>query len=70
MSSELIDNLGEALPKEIERCQELLFEYRKIPTGAFAAACIEQTIQAAHKAMMEQDLPAMIKVYQELKECS
>lgn len=61
--------LGDALPKEIERCQELLAEYRKIPTGAFGAAMIEQDIKAAHKAIMEQDLPAMIRAYEALKCC-
>ena len=63
------ETLGEALPKEIERCQELLAEYRKIPpaSGAFAAAMIEQDIKNAHKAMIEQDLPTMIRVYEALK---
>jgi hypothetical protein len=62
--------LGEALPKEIERCQELLAEYKTIPTGAFGAAMIKQDIKAAHKAMIEQDLPAMIRAYEALKGCN
>lgn len=66
-----MDTFGEALPKEIERCQELLVEYRKIPpvSGAFATALLGQYIKDAHKAMIEQDLPEMIRAYGELKGC-
>ena len=59
------------LPKEIERCQELLQEYRKIPpeSGAFGVALIERYISNAHKAMIEQDLPAMLRAYEVLQRC-
>lgn len=69
MSEQSIETLGDALPKEIERCQELVALYKTIPTGAFGAAMIQNDIKAAHKAMMEQDLPAMIRAYNALKEC-
>ena len=61
---------GELLPLEIQRCQELLVEYSKIPQGAFAAASIKQDIADAHSAMIENDLSAMIRAYERLKESS
>ena len=60
--------LAEALPKEIQRCQELLTQYASIgPAGQFGATIIRQGIAAAHKAMIECDLVGMIRVYEELK---
>ena len=62
--------LGDALPREIERCQELLVAYAEIgPAGAFGAAMIRADIAAAHKAMMEGDCAAMIRAYEALKGC-
>ena len=62
--------LGDALPREIERCQELLVAYAEIgPAGAFGAAMIRADIAAAHKAMMEGDCVAMIRAYEALKGC-
>lgn len=61
--------LGEELPREIERCQELLCQYVEIgPAGKFGAAMIRAEIAAAHKAMVEGDVVAMIRAYQALKE--
>ena len=63
-------SLAEALPREIERCQELLVAYAEIgPQGAFAAAMIRADIAAAHKAMISGDLVAMIRAYKELRGC-
>ena len=65
-----IETLGEALPKEIERCQDLLVQYAAIgPAGAFGALMITQEIAAAHKAMMEGDIVAMLRAYEALKRC-
>ncbi len=65
-----IETLGTALPKEIERCQELLNDYAAIgPAGTFGAAMIQMEIAAAHKAMMEGDCVAMIRAYEKLKAC-
>ena len=62
--------LGDALPREIKRCQELLVAYAEIgPAGAFGAAMIRADIAAAHKAMMEGDVVAMIRAYEALKGC-
>lgn len=64
-------SLGTALPAEIQRCQELLSEYKAIGvSGLFAAEMIKREIDDALKAMMEQDLPAMIRSYEKLKVCS
>ena len=63
--------LGDALPREIQRCQELLVAYAEIgPAGAFGAAMIRAGIDAAHKAMMEGDCVAMIRAYEALKGCN
>lgn len=62
--------LGEELPKEIERCQELLILYDKIgPAGEFGAAMIRADIVAAHKAMMEGDPVGMLRCWESLKVC-
>lgn len=60
--------LGHALPREIERCQELLVQYAAIgPVGQFGAMMIKRDIAAAHKAMMEGDVIDMIRAYEALK---
>ena len=65
-----IETLGTALPKEIQRCQELLTEYAALgPVGAFGHTMIQSDIAAAHKAMMEGDVVAMLRAYNALKEC-
>lgn len=62
------ETLGDALPKEIERCQKLLEQYAFIgPAGAFGHAMISRDIAAAHKAMMEGDVVAMLRAYEALK---
>jgi len=64
------ETLGTALPKEIERCQELLTTYAELgPVGVFGHHMISLNIKAAHKAMMEGDVVAMIQAYEALKEC-
>jgi hypothetical protein len=67
---EIMETLDEALPREIERCQELLIQYAAIgPAGAFGTAVIKVQIAEAHKAMATQDVVAMIKSLKALKEC-
>lgn len=64
------ETLGTELPKEIERCQELLVQYDEIgPAGYFGATMIKRDIAAAHKAMMEGSLVEMLRAYNTLKEC-
>lgn len=63
------ESLGDALPREVKRCQELVAVYKSLgPVGAFGAAAIQANIARALKAMIEQDTVAMIAVYQDLKE--
>lgn len=61
-------SLGEALPEEIERCQELLAQYAEIgPAGVFAANFIRNDLRAAIKATMEGDVVGMLRAYEALK---
>lgn len=59
--------LGDVLPEQIDRVEGLIALYRSVPNGQFAAALMQQNIDAAHKAMMEGDLAGMIAAYQDLK---
>ena len=63
-----MDTLGEALPREQARVRELIGEYKSIgPAGAFAVAGMEADLREADAAVMEQDIPRMIRVYESLK---
>ena len=65
-----METLGEALPKLMTQVRdEILPCYIEIgPAGAIGAAMIRHSLDAAQKAMMEQDLPKMIAAYEDLKE--
>lgn len=61
--------LGEAYPQQQARLRQMLVNGREIgPAGAFYCATIEDVLQRADKAAIEQDLPEMIKIYQEMLE--
>ena len=64
-----MDTLGEALPREIARVRdEVLPCYLEVgPAGTFAATMMRRDLDAASKAMIECDLPEMIRVYESLK---
>ena len=63
-------SLGDELPKEIERCQELLVAYSEIgPVGNFGAAMIKQDIRNALNAMASGDAVEMLRSYEALKGC-
>jgi hypothetical protein len=62
-----MSSLGEALPREIERVQELIGQYESVPMGHVAAAMMKQEIKKAHDAMISGDLVGMIAAYKELK---
>lgn len=63
------ETLGDALPREISRCQDLLVVYEKIgPAGQFAALMLRESLDAAAKAMVAGDLPAMIVAYGRLRD--
>lgn len=64
------ETLGDALPKEIERCQKLLEVYASIgPAGRVGHYMIERDIAAARQAMAGGDVVAMLRAYQALKAC-
>ena len=63
-----IKTIGDVLPEEITRVQGIIAMYKSVQNGQFAAALMQQDIDAAYKAMMEGDLAGMIAAYQELKE--
>lgn len=62
-----MDTLADALPREIERVQEIIREYETTPNGHIAASFMKQDIKKAHDAMMSGDLPGMLAAYESLK---
>ena len=65
-----IETLGDALPKEITRCEELLTEYASLgPVGAFGHAAISAAIADARKATSDGDVVGMLHAYERLKGC-
>lgn len=60
-------SIGDALPREIERVQELLPFYDAIPTGIFASTMMRNSIKAAHAAMVNSDIVDMLRCYEDLK---
>lgn len=67
--SNTVETLGEALPREIARNQNLLIAYAEIgPAGNFGASMIRADIVLAVKALAEGDLTQMISSYNALKD--
>lgn len=64
-------SLGEDFPRMQAHVRELLGEYKALPggVGAFGAMMIEQVLQRADQAAMSGDVVAMIRSYEEMKEC-
>lgn len=64
-------SLGEDFPKQQARVRELLTVYLGLPggAGAFGAAMLEQTLQRADAAAMSGDVIAMLRSYEEMKNC-
>ena len=61
------ETLGTALPKEIERVQEVMAVYLQFSTGHIAASMMKRDISLALKAIMENDTVAMLRVFESLK---
>lgn len=62
-------SLGEDFPKEQARLRECLKHGAEIGSaGTFYCHVIESLLRRADVAVMEGDLPAMITIYQEMKE--
>ena len=68
MSSETRDSLGTALPREMARVRdEIIPMYLEIgPCGAIALALMRADLDAAAKALAEQDVVAMLRIYESL----
>ena len=62
-----MSTLADALPKEIERVQELIPIYMSVPMGFIAAGMMKESIRKAHAAMMAGDVVEMLRVYEDLK---
>lgn len=59
--------LADALPREIERVQELIPIYESVSMGFIAAGMMRESIKRAHAAMVSGDVVAMLRVYEDLK---
>jgi len=64
-----MESLAEALPKEQERVRELIRVYDSIPTGGFGASMLRQALKRAEQAAASGDVVAMLRSYEELKDC-
>lgn len=64
-----MSSLDEEFPKEQARVRELILEYSDIPTGGFAATRLEAVLKRADAAAISGDLTAMIRSFEEMKEC-
>ena len=64
-----MSNLMEGLLSEMNRCRELIKRYEEIPTGAFGATMIKQTISNAEKAIGGGDVSEMLKAFNDLQSC-
>jgi len=63
-------SVGLDFPKQQARVRELMTAYRDIgPAGAFGLLMLEQTLRRADAAMASGDVVAILRAYQELKEC-
>lgn len=61
-------SLGELFPEEQARCRIVLGHYKEIGApGAFGAAAIEDMLKRADRAATEQDIVAMLGIYEEMK---
>lgn len=62
-------SLGEQFPLEQARVRKILSLYKELGApGSFGALMIEQVIQRADKAAVEQDVVAMLQSFQEMQE--
>jgi hypothetical protein len=69
LRDKMAETLGEAFPKQQARLRTLLGYGKEIgPAGQFYCMVIEDILKRADKAVMEQDLPAMISIYKEMQE--
>ena len=63
-----MSSLGEEYPKQQARVRELFKMYTEIGSaGQFAVIMMEDCLKRADKAVIENDLPEMIKIFEEMK---
>ena len=66
-----MSSLGVEFPKEQARLRVILQHATEIgPAGQFLRSMINDCLERADKAVMEQDLPAMISIFAEMQEFS
>lgn len=65
----ILSTLGEEYPKQQARVREILGHYKEIgPAGRFGSLMIDDLLRRADQAAIAQDLPAMIRIYEEMKQ--
>jgi len=65
----MVETLMDGILSELERCSKLKAMYGDIPSGAFGALIIQQTINKAKEAIASGDIAKMINSYEALKGC-
>ena len=64
-------NLIEGLQSELNRCRELLQDYKEIGApGIFGATMIQLEIDKAESMMATGDTVGMLRSYEQLKQCN
>lgn len=67
--AEMVPTLADGILREQARNRELLGQYREIgPAGTFGAMMIEDLLKRTERAVMEGDVVAMVRCYEELRE--
>jgi len=70
MSETVSHSVGGDFPHEQERVRELMDLYRDVgPAGAFALLMLKQVLARADKAMASGDVVAILRSYQEMRDC-
>ena len=70
MKTDEPQNLMDGLFYEMNRCRDLLNEYKAIgPVGLFGHAMISAAIRYAEEAIKRNDVIRMLQAYNALKEC-
>lgn len=65
-----VSSLGGEFPRQQQRVRELLVEYVKLgPVGAFGAIMLRQVLVRADQAAISGNVVAMLRSFEELKEC-
>lgn len=65
------ESVGDAYPREQERCRELIGIYESMQggVGSFGAAGIRSVLREADEAAISGDLPRMLRAFAAMKGC-